>query len=238
MRKRLYRGRHLIECRNLPSLEAGSGCLRYWLHFLSVSPSSLSEVQILISLQLSLFIAALDQTLLATSIPTISSELHSASGYTWIGAAYLLANAAAGPIWAKLSDIWGRKPILLTAVAMFFASSIVCALSVNMAMLIVGRALQGSAGGGLIQLVNITISDLFSMRSETHWTYPSGFWVAADIAQESEPLSWSPGVHVGFGRWCWSYPRRCLFTVCVVALEFLDQPTHIRDDICASCGVS
>ena len=51
---------------------------------------------------------------------------------------------------------------------MFFASSIICALSVDMAMLIVGRALQGTAGGGLIQLVNIAISDMFSMRSDTH----------------------------------------------------------------------
>lgn len=171
------------------------------------------QLRELISSQLSLFIVALDQTITATAIPTISADLHSASGYTWIGAAYLLANAAAGPIWAKLSDIWGRKPILLTAVVMFFASSIVCARSVNMAMLIVGRALQGTAGGGLIQLVIITISDMFSMRSDAHWPCPGRFWTAADIAQEPQPLSWSPGVHVGLGWRSWSYHRRCLFTV-------------------------
>lgn len=90
--------------------------------------------------------------------------MHSASGYAWIGGAYLLANGASAPIWAKLSDIWGRKPILLMAVAMFFATSIVCALARNMKMLIVGRALQGAAGGGLMQLVNIVLSDLFSLR--------------------------------------------------------------------------
>lgn len=101
---------------------------------------------------------------MATAIPTISSDLHSASGYSWIGGAYLLANATAAPIWVKLSDIWGRKPILLTAVALYFLSSIVCALSHSMEMLIVGRAFQGTAGGGLIQLVYVTISDLFSLR--------------------------------------------------------------------------
>jgi len=100
----------------------------------------------------------------ATAVPTIASDLHSSSGYVWIGGAYLLANAAAGPIWAKLSDIWGRKPVLLSAVALFFVSSIVCAQAVSMRMLIIGRAFQGAAGGGLIQLVVITISDLFSMR--------------------------------------------------------------------------
>ena len=113
---------------------------------------------------MSLFIAALDQTIIATAVPTIAFELHSASGYVWIGGAYLLANAAAGPIWAKLSDIWGRKPILLIAVSGFFFSSMICALAVDMKMLIIGRALQGTAAGGLMQLVIITISDIFSMR--------------------------------------------------------------------------
>jgi MFS family permease len=111
-----------------------------------------------------MFVAALDQTIVATAIPTIAAKLHSASGYTWIGGAYLLANAAGACIWAKLSDIWGRKLILLIAVAWFFVSSIICAVAVNMQMLIAGRALQGVAGGGLLQLVTIVISDLFSVR--------------------------------------------------------------------------
>jgi MFS family permease len=111
-----------------------------------------------------MFTMALDQTILATAVPTITSELHSANGYVWIGGAYLLANSAGGPIWAKISDIWGRKPILLTAVAMFFVSSIICAKAVDMKMLIIGRSLQGAAGGGMVQLVMITISDIFSIR--------------------------------------------------------------------------
>lgn len=69
----------------------------------------------------------------------------------WIGGAYLLANAASGPIWAKFSDIWGRKPIILASVAMFLGSSIICAKAVDMRMLIIGRSLQGTAGGGMIQ---------------------------------------------------------------------------------------
>lgn len=105
-------------------------------------------------------------TIVATAIPTISADLESASGYLWIGSAYLLANAAGAPLWAKLSDIWGRKPILLAAVTFFAASSVICALAKNMVMLIVGRALQGTAGGGLLQLVNIVISDIFSMRCD------------------------------------------------------------------------
>ena len=87
---------------------------------------------------------------MSTALPTIASELHSASGYTWVGSAYLLANAAAAPIWAKLSDIWGRKIILLTSVAWFFVSSIICATAPSMSVLIAGRALQGVGGGAFV----------------------------------------------------------------------------------------
>lgn len=119
--------------------------------------------------QLSLFVAALDQTIVATAIPTIAAHLHSAAGYTWIGGAYVLAKAATMPLWAKFSDIWGRKPILLAGLAVFFVASIVCAAAPTMAALIAGRALQGVGGGALMQLVTITISDLFSMRRRSLW---------------------------------------------------------------------
>ncbi|GAB1194495.1 hypothetical protein APSETT444_003741 [Aspergillus pseudonomiae] len=121
-------------------------------------------VAIMLALSLSLFISALDQTIVATATPTISAELHSGTGYVWIGGAYLIANAASSNIWANLSDIWGRKPILLAAVALFFGASIICAKAINMPMLIAGRGVQGIAGGGIIQMITITISDLFSVR--------------------------------------------------------------------------
>lgn len=162
------------------------------------------------TIQLSLFIAALDQTIISTAVPTIASQLHSSSGYVWIMSAYLLANAAAGPIWAKLSDIWGRKPILLLAVALFFGSSIICAEASSMKMLIVGRTLQGTAGGGLIQLVTITVSDLFSMRErslylgllEMMWAVAGGVGPVLGGAF-TQQISW---------RWCFwinlvSHPR-------------------------------
>jgi MFS family permease len=114
-------------------------------------------------------VAALNQTIVATAIPTICNELKSSSGYAWISAAYLLSNAIAAPIWSKTSDIWGRKLILLSAVALYFCASIICACSQSMKMLIVGRTFQGTAGGGLIQIVYATISDIYSMRSRTFY---------------------------------------------------------------------
>lgn len=121
-----------------------------------------------VTVQSTLFITALNTTIVATAIPTICSDLHSASGYSWIGASYVIASTAVVPIWAKLSDIWGRKPILLMLVALYFASSIICAVSSSMGMLIVSRTLQGVSGGGMASLINIVISDLFSMRFAIH----------------------------------------------------------------------
>ncbi|KAK3382561.1 major facilitator superfamily domain-containing protein [Lasiosphaeria ovina] len=111
-----------------------------------------------------LFLAALDVTIVTVAIPTISQEFNSTSGYTWIGSAYTLTSAAAAPVWGKISDIWGRKPIIILAVAVFWIGSLISAISRNIGMLIGGRALQGIGGGGITILVNICISDLFSMR--------------------------------------------------------------------------
>ena len=144
--------------------------------------------------------AALDQTIVATSIPTISAELNSASGYTWIGGAYLLANAAAGPIWAKCSDIWGRKPAILGSVALFAIASLIAALSVSMRMLIAARALQGTAGGGVLQLVLITISDMFSMRERT--LYIGGLEAIWAVAGGVGPLLGGAFTQLVTWRWC------------------------------------
>jgi MFS family permease len=167
-----------------------------------------------------MFVAALDQTIVVTAIPTITASLHSATGYAWIGGAYLLANAVFGPIWAKLSDIWGRKGVLLAAVALFFASSIICATAVNMRMLIIGRAFQGTAGGGLLQLVFITISDLFSMRERSlYMGLTEIMWAIAGGAGPilggtfTEKLSW---------RWCFWINLPISGTTFFLLLLFLD----------------
>ncbi|KAK3363148.1 major facilitator superfamily domain-containing protein [Lasiosphaeria hispida] len=116
------------------------------------------------SLASALFLAALDITIVTVAIPTIAQEFHSTAGYTWIGSAYMLASAATAPMWGRISDIWGRKSIMLIAVGVFWVGSLLSAVSRNMSMLIAARALQGVGGGGIIILVNICISDLFSMR--------------------------------------------------------------------------
>ena len=125
---------------------------------------------IMFSLCMALFLAALDVTIITTALPTIAAHFHaSTSGYTWVGSAYLLANAASVPLWGKLADIWGRKPMIILANVIFMVGSLIAAVSVTIGMLIGGRVIQGIGGGGLVILVNICVADLFSMRDRPKW---------------------------------------------------------------------
>lgn len=161
---------------------------------------------IMVCLCASVFLAALDTTIVTTALPTISEYFHSSAGYTWIGSAYLLANAASIPSWGKVSDIWGRKPVLLCACSVFFIGSTLAATSVNIGMLITARAIQGIGGGGLLVLVNICISDLFSMRNRGQYFALVGMtWALASALGPilggvfTEKVSW---------RWCFYINRK------------------------------
>ncbi|KAG9381659.1 Multidrug resistance protein fnx1 [Pyrenophora tritici-repentis] len=135
---------------------------------------------IMLSLSIAVLLVALDITIVTTALPTISQEFNSASGYTWIGSAYLIAQSAATPIWGKVSDIFGRKPILLLTNVIFFVGSLLAGVAVNMNMLIAARVIQGIGGGGLITLVNITISDIFSVRDRgAYFGIIGGVWALA-----------------------------------------------------------
>ncbi|KAK6583529.1 hypothetical protein PZA11_004605 [Diplocarpon coronariae] len=181
--------------------------------------TKLETTIIVLSLCASVFLAALDTTIITTALPTISEYFHSNAGYTWIGSAYLLANAASVPSWGKISDIWGRKPILLVASAVFFIGSLLAAVSVSVGMLIAARAIQGIGGGGLIILVNICITDLFSMRSRGAYYGVIGMvWAFASAVGPilggvfTEKVSW---------RWCFYINLPITGTVSILLFFFL-----------------
>jgi MFS family permease len=118
-----------------------------------------------VGLALSIFLVALDTVIIPTALPTISKSFRIPDSlYAWTGSAYLLTNAASVPFWGKLSDVFGRKPIILIANSIFVAGSILCALSVSAVMLVAGRAVQGLGGGGVVVMVHVCVADMFTIR--------------------------------------------------------------------------
>ncbi|KAJ4372251.1 hypothetical protein N0V83_004025 [Neocucurbitaria cava] len=185
--------------------------------------SKLKITLIMFSLAVAVLLVALDITIVTTALPTIAEQFHSASGYTWVGSAYLIAQSAATPIWGKVSDIFGRKPILLLTNAIFFVGSLLAGVSVNMNMLIAARAVQGIGGGGLITLVNIAISDLFAMRDRgAYFGIIGGVWALASSLGPvvgglfTQKVSW---------RWCFYINLPFDGVAFLIILFFLDIKT-------------
>jgi len=182
-------------------------------------------IVIMFSLCTALFLSALDVTIITTALPTIAQDFQaSSSGYTWIGSAYLLANASATPLWGKFSDIWGRKIMLVLANVVFMVGSLVAALAKSIGMLIGGRVIQGLGGGGLIILVSIAISDLFSMRERPkYYAFVGLTWAVASGVGPivggvfTEKVSW---------RWCFwiNLPLDGLSLILLVFFLKLETP--------------
>ncbi|CAL9577288.1 MDR family MFS transporter [Streptomyces sp. enrichment culture] len=116
------------------------------------------------ALLLGLLLAALDQTIVATALPTIVSELGGLEHLSWVVTAYLLASTAATPLWGKLGDQYGRKKLFQTAIVIFLVGSALCGAAQDMSQLIAFRALQGLGGGGLIVLSMAIVGDLVPPR--------------------------------------------------------------------------
>jgi len=163
------------------------------------APLTPGEVRtILMSLMLTMFLAALDQTIVATALPTIGRQFHDVSSLSWVITAYLLASTAVAPVFGTLSDIYGRRAMIIAALSLFIAGSILCALAPNMPVLILARGLQGIGGGGIMPIVQTVISDVVSPRERGQYqAYFSGVWVVAGIGGPviggvfAEHLHWS-----------------------------------------------
>lgn len=116
------------------------------------------------ALLLGLLIAALDQTIVSTALPTIVSDLGGMAHLSWVVTAYMLASTAATPLWGKLGDQYGRKKLFQYAIVLFLIGSALCGLAQDMPQLIGFRALQGLGGGGLIVLSMAIVGDIVPPR--------------------------------------------------------------------------
>lgn len=153
---------------------------------------------ILLSLMLTMFLTALDQTIVATALPTIGRQFQDVTNLSWVITAYLLSSTAVAPVYGTLSDIYGRRAMIITSMMLFLVGSVVCAIAPNLLILILARALQGIGGGGILPLVQTVISDVVSPRERGQYqAYFSSVWVAAGIGGPvlgglfAEHLHWS-----------------------------------------------
>src|SRR5882762_2714513 len=129
------------------------------------APLTQDEVRtILMSLMLTMFLAALDQTIVATALPTIGRQFRDVSNLSWVITAYLLASTAVAPVFGTLADIYGRRAMIIASLSLFIAGSVLCAVAPNLPVLILARGLQGLGGGGIMPIVQTVISDVVSPR--------------------------------------------------------------------------
>ena len=137
---------------------------------------------IIAGITLAMFLSALEQTIVAPALPAIGKSLANLDSLPWIVTAYLLAATAATPLFGKLTDIHGRRTVMLVAIGIFIAGSLACALAPTMWILILGRGLQGVGGGGLIPISQTIIADLFSPRERPMaQSYTSIVFMSASI---------------------------------------------------------
>jgi EmrB/QacA subfamily drug resistance transporter len=119
---------------------------------------------IIAGIMLAMFLSALEQTIVAPALTAIGKSLVDIDDLSWVVTAYLLSATAATPLFGKLTDIYGRRTIMLVAIGIFIIGSLVCALAPTIWFLIIGRALQGFGGGGLLPIAQTIIADLLTPR--------------------------------------------------------------------------
>jgi len=130
-------------------------------------PSEMTRRRTLIiigALLLGMLLAALDQTIVATALPTIAGDLHGLSHLSWVVTAYLLASTVSTPLWGKLGDLYGRKVFFEAAIVIFLIGSALCGLAHSIFILIVFRAVQGIGGGGLLTGAQTIVADVVPAR--------------------------------------------------------------------------
>src|ERR1700733_15135250 len=136
--------------------------------FSDLQPASgLAHRRILViigALMLGMFLAALDQTVVSTALPTIVADLHGGSHLAWLVTAYLLAATVSTPLWGKLGDQYGRKTFFQISTLIFLVGSVPSGISSNMEMLIAFRALQGLGSGGLMVGAQAIVGDIVPPR--------------------------------------------------------------------------
>jgi EmrB/QacA subfamily drug resistance transporter len=176
------------------------------------------------ALMLGMFLAALDQTIVSTALPTIVADLHGASHLAWIVVAYLLAATVSTPLWGKLGDQYGRKFFFQASIVIFLCGSALSGLSQSMTELITCRAIQGLGGGGLMVGAQAIVGDIVSPRERGR--YQGLFGAVFGVASIIGPLL--GGVFVEQLSWHWIFYINLPIGAVALAVVAIQVPGNLR----------
>jgi EmrB/QacA subfamily drug resistance transporter len=179
---------------------------------------------ILGALLLGMLLAALDQTIVSTALPTIVGDLHGGSHLAWVVTAYLLASTVSTPLWGKLGDQYGRKTFFQASIVIFVVGSALCGLSQTMTQLIAFRALQGLGGGGLMVGAQTIVGDVVSPRERGR--YMGLFGAMFAVATVIGPLI--GGLCVTYLNWRWVFYINLPLGILALFVTGAVLPGHLR----------
>lgn len=180
--------------------------------------------RVLTGLLLVLALSALDANIVGPALPLITSDFGALAGLTWVLTIFLLTSTAATPLYGKLSDMYGRRPLLMAAVVLFLAGSAFCGMAQDLTQLIIGRAIQGAGAGGLMTLTQITMSDLVSPRRRG--SYQGIFGAVFTLASlGGAPLG---GIITEFWSWRWVFYVNLPLGLAALTLLWLGLPPGKR----------
>lgn len=182
---------------------------------------------VIVALFVTTLLAALDQTIFATALPTVVGDLHGVELMLWVTTAYILAATIMMPVYGKLGDLAGHKPLLLSALALFLGGSVLGGLAHNMTLLIIARAIQGLGGGGLMIMAFAIVADIIPPRRRgTYMGILGGAWSFASVLGPilggwfADSIGW---------RWTFWFNLPLGVLAIVVASAFLRMPAIKRE---------
>lgn len=185
---------------------------------------------VLAAVLMSMFTAAVEGTIVATAMPSIVEKIGGFELYSWAFSAYLLMQAVTIPIYGKLADMYGRKPVMLFAIGLFLAGSIACGLATSMPMLIAFRIAQGIGAGGVLPVANILVGDLYTAEERgSIQGYLGSVWAISSVVG---PLAGA--LIVRYTDWGWVFwvnTPFCLVAAFLVVRFLHEEVSHRRPAI-------
>ncbi|MEJ2359289.1 MAG: MFS transporter, partial [Deinococcales bacterium] len=156
---------------------------------------------VLAALVLAMFMAAIEGTIVATAMPSIAASLGGFALYSWVFSAFLLMQAISTPVFGKLADLYGRKPVFVGGVVVFLVGSVLCGLAPSMIVLVAFRFIQGLGAGAVYPTVTTLAGDLYSLRERARVQgYLSSVWGVSAVVG---PLV--GGLIVQYAHWSWIF---------------------------------